>query len=383
MKSRIISVITAVVILIGVFHGGECLAVAEDVQPRITTGAVSVSIDKEFGDLYLDMSGEDFMKLGFELGDGVDLSLSNGYRTDNIPVYNGYYAKYGRPEIVVKPDGSVVIAASRASFEKMSDVEPGDKALITFREKGAYEEIQETLNLVYSDKRSDFDSAEQFANFYEIKGGKLKKGLFYRSSSPVNNKRSRAPFAEKLLEAKEIKHIINLSDTVSEADNAQYQYNYFPRYYNNMRSAGNVAFLNLNSDYRSKEFASAVSNALLKICDKRGPYLIHCGEGKDRTGFVSALILALSGADYEEIRDDYMKSYENYYGITESAEPEKYHRIVELKADEILYYLACASDDSGINLEKTDFKIGAVNYLRYGGLTNSQILYIKCLITDQ
>jgi len=45
-----------------------------------------------------------------------------------------------------------------------------------------------------------------------------------------------------------------------------------------------------------------------------GPYLIHCTEGKDRAGFVSAVLEALMGADLQEIVADYMKSYENYYG---------------------------------------------------------------------
>ena len=52
------------------------------------------------------------------------------------------------------------------------------------------------------------------------------------------------------------------------------------------------------------------------MTEHSGPCLIHCVEGKDRTGFVCALMLALAGASAQEIIDDYMITYYNYYGIT-------------------------------------------------------------------
>jgi protein tyrosine/serine phosphatase len=40
-----------------------------------------------------------------------------------------------------------------------------------------------------------------------------------------------------------------------------------------------------------------------------GPYLIHCYAGIDRTGFISALLEALMGANLDEIAADYLLSY--------------------------------------------------------------------------
>ena len=51
------------------------------------------------------------------------------------------------------------------------------------------------------------------------------------------------------------------------------------------------------------------------MCIRDSPYLIHCNEGKDRAGFVAALLEALGGAEAEEIVEDYMLSYENYYHV--------------------------------------------------------------------
>ena len=43
---------------------------------------------------------------------------------------------------------------------------------------------------------------------------------------------------------------------------------------------------------------------------------VHGLEGKDRTGFMCAVLQMLCGASYEEILEYYMKTYENYYKIT-------------------------------------------------------------------
>ena len=37
-----------------------------------------------------------------------------------------------------------------------------------------------------------------------------------------------------------------------------------------------------------------------------GPYLIHCNEGQDRTGFSVAILECLMGASEEEVVADYM-----------------------------------------------------------------------------
>lgn len=51
-------------------------------------------------------------------------------------------------------------------------------------------------------------------------------------------------------------------------------------------------------------FAAAVR----RIGQTRGPVLIHCTAGKDRTGILVALLLDLAGVDAAAIRTDYMRS---------------------------------------------------------------------------
>lgn len=52
---------------------------------------------------------------------------------------------------------------------------------------------------------------------------------------------------------------------------------------------------------------------ILEICrdNQEGSVIFHCKDGKDRTGFVAAMILGLLGVDRKDIIKDYLKTNEN------------------------------------------------------------------------
>lgn len=106
------------------------------------------------------------------------------------------------------------------------------------------------------------------------------------------------------------------------------------------------------------------------VLREKAKYLVHCTEGKDRTGFVCMLIEALAGAGYREMADDYMVTYDNYYEITEAKDPEKYSVILEKNYDTMLQFLA---GDNEADLQSTDFSLCARNYLRSAGMEDAQI----------
>ena len=102
----------------------------------------------------------------------------------------------------------------------------------------------------------------------------------------------------------------------------------------------------MSVNYKSKEYAKTVVKALTDMSKNEGPYYIHCIEGKDRTGFVLAVIEGFAGASYEDIVKDYMITFDNYYGVNESKDKAKYDAYIEYKIDDILKYIA-DSDTSG------------------------------------
>lgn len=110
-----------------------------------------------------------------------------------------------------------------------------------------------------------------------------------------------------------------------------------------------------------------------------GPVYIHCLEGKDRTGFVCVLLEALAGAGYDEMLDDYMKTYENYYGITKTGSPEKYKAVVSLYFDAFAAYLHGTEDLDA--LTSADYSQDAVNYLLDAGMTADEIAALRNMIT--
>lgn len=52
----------------------------------------------------------------------------------------------------------------------------------------------------------------------------------------------------------------------------------------------------------------AIASVLESIADDDGPVLVHCTEGKDRTGWISAMLQLIAGADEETVIEQYLLS---------------------------------------------------------------------------
>ena len=103
---------------------------------------------------------------------------------------------------------------------------------------------------------------------------------------------------------------------------------------------------------------------------KEGPYLIHCTEGKDRTGFVCAVLECLMSASIDEVISDYMKTYQNYYGT--GLGTFVYDRIVQ---NRLLKDLQRAFESE--DLFEEDLSLSAFKYLERIGLKEEEIVMLK------
>jgi len=230
---------------------------------------------------------------------------------------------------------------------------------------GAYRTQYEIRKLVRSNKREDYASDEIFANFRNIAVGNIAEGVLYRSSSPIDNQLGRAAYADKLIEEAGIETVVNLSDSIDAMKTYLAAKDFASPYYAELAKNNKVIFLNMNLAYGSEEFRANVAKGLVFMVEHDGPYLVHCTEGKDRTGFISALLEALMGATKDEIVVDYMESYINYYGVEPGT--EKYNLI----AQDVLDMLKVITGTG--DLEKADLQTGARNYLIQGGMKPEQI----------
>lgn len=338
----------------------------------------AISRSEESNCIQLDVTEAEFLATGIELGDSVDVTLSNGFQCTDVPVFDGYYVKTGEMLICLYPGMDVPLLARAQKSTVWDEANPDENtvARITLREKGAYKEIQSALSLRYENDPALFPSADVFANFREIRGGKLKEGIFYRSASPINNIFGRAKYANDFAEEYGITRFLDLSDNEQEILEQYAKSDFQSTYFQSIHEAGGVLALDLSPDFSSSDYQTKVASALLEVTASGEPTLIHCVEGKDRTGFVSMLLLALADGTVEEITADYMKTYENYYGITETSNPERYQIIVDLKLHDFFDYLQslCGTDS---------IKDGVRAYLTGGGLTEAQVDEIIRNITVQ
>ena len=375
MKKKTAALILAAIIVLlslGGCKGGD--------KP-VTTGEVGVVKDEEFGNIYIGgYTIEEFNALGFAFGDSLNISFDNGRTFEDIPYYSGYYVPVGEMLACGYPGYPHVVIAKNYGTPTWDDfgMTESSKVTVTLNEKGKYIDNQELYALEYTDNRDDYDSDIIFANFREVKGGSLAPETIYRCASPCDNQHKRASYANRLCEQYRIKFAINLSDNEEKYKSYTEAEDFDSDYYAGLYNSGDVLLLALNANYRSDNFAQIISKALLEMTKHDSPCVIHCVEGKDRTGFVCTLILGLAGASYQEIADDYMITYTNYYDITKENNPEKYNVILDNVNDFI--YCMCEAE-KGTDINELNIRQGAENYLRRGGLSDEDIALIERFIT--
>ena len=145
-------------------------------------------------------------------------------------------------------------------------------------------------------------------------------------------------------------------------------------YFLELFKAGSVIPVALNMNFGSAEFKEKLVSGLSTMAQQEGPYLVHCTEGKDRTGFVCALLEAFAGASYDEIVKDYMQTYDNYYGITETTDAKKYQIIKEKNLDELLGVITGGKADDYAAADLASF---AETYLRTAGMDDDMIVQLR------
>lgn len=333
----------------------------------------NVSEDTKFKAVIIDnVTIDDFNNLGFKLGDSCDVVFSNGYKLLDIPYFDGYYVKTGAPLVVGYASGTTLkVAFNNGTLWDEAKLTSNDTVDITLNTAGKYLNTQETLAQSYSLDREKYPSDEAFVNFRPLSGGNLKADYVYRGASPVDDRRKRTQYTDKLLENNGIKYIIDLADTLDEMKEFVSSSTFASPYTKSLYEDDKIVFLGMSSNYSATEYRQSVATGFKKILTNDGPFYIHCLEGKDRTGFVCVVLEALLGASYDELLQDYMKTYENYYGITKEKTKEKYDAVVSVYFNTFMEFLHNSSDVEV--LKKASYVDDAKSYLESGGMTEKEI----------
>lgn len=352
---------------------GVC-SLAETSNSEAASIQTTVIEIEKYGHAVLNLTTADVFSAGYTLGDIV--SVRFGSFEFNMPFYDGYYTSPG--DVMLRgfsPEKNIAVCINYGDFSEETGIALGDTVEIAMVEKAGMLAYQELCSLQYSDDRADYSDDAVFANFRAVTAGSIGNGKLYRSASPINNEHGRARYANALIRDAGVATILNLAD--SDEDIAQYcaAEDFDSAYYLALYEDGKVMALDLAVNYFSDKFADSLLEGLRHLANNNPPYSIHCTEGKDRAGFTLMLLEALMGAQLQEIIDDYMLSFYNYYGINKESEPARYEAILNNNLIDMLCHVAGA--DSMETLEKIDLESAVTNYLLQHGMTENEILTLK------
>ena len=354
---------------------GGALARAEE-EPQALSSKIDQNRISKHGNLHLYLTREDMAKAGYALGDVVTLSFLD--RVLDLPYVSSYSdVESGQPGLFAVPaNENISLAINMGDFattygfavkithadnsyewQLQEGVEAPVTFTITLKEKEGYLAEYTIRHLSYTNERADYPhlSDEAFANFRELRLGKLGAHTLYRSASPIDNSRGRADFADAAFEKHGISVVMNLFENTAGMQELE---GYQDRYYAGTKVIG----LNAGIDFMAEDFREKLRNGLVFFADNPGIYALHCLEGKDRTGFVTAVLACFMGASLDAVVEDYMLSFFNYFGVEKGS--EKYDIIAQ---SNILASLRKAFDTD--NLEEADLEALAHSYLTGIGLS--------------
>lgn len=174
-------------------------------------------------------------------------------------------------------------------------------------------------------------------------------------------------YVSEYLQQEKVRTVLNLADT----EEKMLSYKDIPPYSLSLWKEGNVILCPLKADPTADDYNNRLIEALKQLPSHPAPYLVHCMEGKDRTGYVCALLEGLCGATYEEIVADYLVTYDNYYYINPAKDPVLCNTLVSLRLNTCLMFYANVSDEA--QLPNIDYAKAFSSYLLSHDMTQQQL----------
>lgn len=356
-----------------VLNLGACASFKDQSDKTKTVNATVIEIEK-YGHAVLDITTDEFIDSGYALGDIVCVHF-HSYESD-MPFFDGYYTIPG--DVMLRglsPEKNIAICINYGDFSEETGITVGDSVEITLVEKAGMLAFQELCALKYSNDRADYLDDVTYANFRVVTLGDIGDGKLYRTASPINNENGRASYANDLIASVDIATVVNLADSIEDIEAYCGAEDFNSEYYRALYEDGKVIVLDMTANFFSDKFAASLVEGLRFLVQNEPPYCVHCTEGKDRAGFTVMVLAGLMGADLQEIIDDYMLSFYNYYGIDRENEPDRYEVVLDNNLVPMLCHVTGA--DSREALEQIDLESAVTEYLLNAGMAEDEILTLK------
>jgi len=328
------------------------------------------------GNVILDTSFEALGEKNIAPADIVTVSV--GDQTYEMPVGTSY-SDVDSGDMICRfdtEDAVVILAINGGSFAETAnmavketiDEDPGyrwdvktDTVSIMLKEKGGYQDEYTVRNLVRTNEREDYGtlSDADFANCRAVSVGGMKENTVFRGSTPLDTDMGRNTYSMAFLQENGIQSILNLADSSEEMTS-------FDTYAGSYYAACQVWNAEMDYKFASDSYAEKVKDCVIFMLENEGPFFIHCKEGKARTGIFCAILECYLGASYEEMKNDYMMTFLNFYHVEEDS--ETYQTILRTNLTKTLCSLFDVSD-----LEQADLRSEAEAYLLSAGLTADEL----------
>jgi protein-tyrosine phosphatase len=231
------------------------------------------------------------------------------------------------------------------------------------------------------------------------RGGKMRKGLIYRSANPdkiskedlerlkllgikmIVDLRGPSEFSAGRAETPGIKRISLPLDF--ESATRKKLIPLITRHFNPEEINKVISDLYVELVEASKQVLPEVAGLILNAGNT--PILIHCQAGKDRTGVLSALLQMIAGAGRDEIIKDYLAS--NDYLIPHFKQKLRIRKIFTLgffPSDAVIHTVKQKHEDIQIVFDMVENHYGGINgYLSESGFDMSQLDKLKDVLTER
>ena len=317
-----------------------CIAVAAAVILTSDRGpghidAVALS-EGEYDTIALDTTLQDMERAGYRIGDLVKVSFGEDeFTVTYVRSYAGIGVMGGFLSTSESSgDDTVRLGYFNVDVWELTGISVGDRIGLDYGGKDP--NISKIPNYLagYNSHYDGSITEEQFCNFRELTGPGMKEGTIYRSVSPYGAGYESTPMVNGLYEEIGIGYIVDVGDGDSKVQKCREAYGddlYSVRLYDSGEAF--VEYISPDINLRP----DGVRKVMLALTGSEGKTVICCHLGKDRTGFVCAMLQALAGSDYEDVKREYMLSYVYLYNVEEGS--EEYEVLGKMMFDRCFYLL--------------------------------------------